>query len=154
MYQYAVIGDEYLFEEFIQDLFNFQYNTESFQLYKSKGGKQHGIDVFSIEKRVVIQCKKKDILHSDKILRTELKHDLDISLELIEHLPFDFDLFIMASTTKKYGEIQDYAAKLSQQKPFDVKFLSWKDIEKMIHKNIEIIEKYYPQKVEGSEMDR
>lgn len=144
MYHYEVISDEYLFEEFIRDLFNFQYNTQSFQLYKSKGGIQHGVDVFSTEKRVVIQCKKKDIFQSDKILRAELKDDFNISLELIEHLPFDFDLFILASTTKKYGEIQDYAAKLSQQKPFDVQFLSWRDIEKLIHKNTEIREKYYP----------
>lgn len=144
MYHYEVISDEYLFEEFVRDLFNVQYNTLSFQLYKSKGGIQHGIDVFSTEKRIVIQCKKKDIFQPDKTLKAELKEDFNTSLQLIEQLPFDFDIFILASTTKKYGEIQDYAANLAQQRNFEVQYLSWKDIEKLIHKNIEIRKKYFP----------
>ncbi|MFI5330015.1 MAG: hypothetical protein ACHQ2F_03125 [Desulfobaccales bacterium] len=144
MYHYEVISDEIIFEEFIRDLFNVDHNTQSFQLYKSKGGVQHGIDVFSTEKRIVIQCKKKDTSRPDKTLRAELMDDLSISLQLIELLPFDFDVFILASTTKKYGEVQDHAAKISQQKPFDIQFLSWKDIEKLIHRYINIREKYYP----------
>lgn len=144
MYHYEVLSDEIIFEEFIRDLFNEYHNTQSFQIYKSKGGIQHGIDVFSTEKRIVIQCKKKDISRQDKILRAELIDDLNLSLKLIEHLPFDFDIFILASTTKKYGAVQDQAAKLSQQKQYDIQFLSWKDIEKLIHRYINIRERYYP----------
>lgn len=144
MYYYEVINDEYIFEEFIRDLYNVHYKTQSFQLYKAKGAVQHGVDVFSTEKRIVIQCKKKDTSYSDKKIRDELINDINISLKLVEDLPFDFNVFILASTTKKYGEVQDYAAKLSQQKPFDVQFLSWKDIEKLIHQYVGIREKYYP----------
>lgn len=58
-FQYEPLNDEYVFEEFIRDLFNSMHQTQSFQLYKTKGASQHGIDVFSTEKKVVIQCKKK-----------------------------------------------------------------------------------------------
>ena len=37
MYHYEVLSDEYQFEAFIRDLFNAQYATQSFQLYKVKG---------------------------------------------------------------------------------------------------------------------
>ncbi|MFH0986282.1 MAG: hypothetical protein V1882_12260, partial [Candidatus Omnitrophota bacterium] len=104
---------------------------------------------FSTDKRIVIQCKKKDIFSSDKKIREELISDMITSLKLAEGLPFDFDVFILASTTKKYGEVQNYAAQLSQQKSFDVQFLSWKDIEKLIHKYTEIREKYYPHLMMG-----
>jgi len=48
-FQYEPLDDEYVFEEFIRDLFNLMHQTQSFQLYKTKGAIQHGIDVFSTE---------------------------------------------------------------------------------------------------------
>lgn len=147
MYHYEVISDEYRFEEFIQDLFNAKYLTQSFQLYKLKGAAQHGIDVFSTEKRTVIQCKKKDVSRIDKKLKEELIKDFNESLQCVEQLPFDFDVFILATTTKKYTTVQDHAAKLSQSKPFDVQFLSWRDIERLIHQYQKIRDQYYPHLV-------
>lgn len=55
-----------------------------------------------------------------------------------------FDVFILASTTKKYSNVQNYAAQLSQHHSFDVQFLSWTDIEQCIHKYQEIRQSYYP----------
>uniref|UniRef100_UPI004057586E hypothetical protein n=1 Tax=Candidatus Electronema sp. TaxID=2698783 RepID=UPI004057586E len=144
MYHYEVISDEYQFEEFIQALFNAKYSTQSFQLYGSKGATQHGIDVFSTEKRIVIQCKKKDISRSDKTLREELVKDIDISLRESEQLQFSFDIFILVTTTKKYTSVQDHAAKLSENSSFEVQFLSWKDIERLIHQFPEVRKQYYP----------
>ncbi|MCI5220935.1 MAG: hypothetical protein D3914_17495, partial [Candidatus Electrothrix sp. LOE2] len=143
MYHYEVISDEYQFEEFILDLFNAKYNTQSFQLYKTKGATQHGIDVFSTEKKIVIQCKKKDLSRTDYMLKKDLLQDLEKSLQLVEDVPFDFGTFILATTTKKYTTIQDEAAKLSQGKPFDIQFLSWKDIERVIHQYPELRKQYY-----------
>jgi len=144
MYHYEVINDEYKFEEFIRDIFNAKYNTQSFQLYKVKGATQHGIDVFSTEKGIVIQCKKKDRTRPDKTLKEELISDFNESLQMVANLPFDFDVFILASTTKKYSNVQNYAAQLSQHHSFDVQFLSWTDIEQCIHKYQEIRQSYYP----------
>jgi hypothetical protein len=144
MYHYEVISNEYLFEEFIKDLFNEFNETSSFQLYKNKGATQHGIDVFSTEKKIIIQCKKKDPSKPDSKLRNELMADFDESLVKIQDLPFDFDIFILASTTKKYSVIQDYAAKLAKEHDFDILFLSWKDIERQIHKCPKTRSVYFP----------
>ena len=64
-------------------------------------------------------------------------------------MSFDFDVFVLATTTKKYTKVQDYAAQLSQHHPFDVQFLSWTDIEGFIHKYKEIRDQYYPHLVSG-----
>jgi len=153
MYHYEVISDEYKFEEFIKDLFNAQYSTQSFQLYGVKGATQHGIDVFSTEKRIVIQCKKKDLSKTDYMLKKDLLQDFEKSLQLVENVPFDFEVFILATTTKKYTSIQDEAARLSQDKPFDIQFLSWKDIERVIHQYPELRERYYPHLVTPNSED-
>jgi hypothetical protein len=143
-FQYEPLDDESVFEEFIRDIFNAMHHTQSFQLYKAKGAIQHGIDVFSTEKKIVIQCKKKDLSRSDKTLRRELINDFDDSLKLIEGLPFEFETFILASNTKKYGAIQEYAAVLADRNGFEVRFMSWKDIEKHISNYREIRETYFP----------
>ncbi|WP_417915315.1 hypothetical protein [Candidatus Electronema sp. JM] len=144
MYHYEVISDEYQFEEFIQALFNAKYSTQSFQLYGSKGTSQHGIDIFSTEKRIVIQCKKKDISRSDKTLREELIKDIESCLRELKQLQFSFNIFILATTTKRYTSVQDHAANLSENSPFEVQFLSWKDIERLIHQFPEVRKQYYP----------
>jgi hypothetical protein len=148
-FQYEPLYDEYAFEEFVRDLFNAMYKTQSFQLYKTKGAIQHGIDVFSTEKKVVIQCKKKDLSRTDKALKSELIDDFDKSLKLIEGLPFEFETFILASNTKKYSAIQDHAAVLANQSSFDVLFLSWKEIQEHISKHPKIRETYFPHLVQS-----
>ncbi len=144
MYHYEVISDEYKFEEFIQALFNAKHSTQSFQLYGTKGTTQHGIDIFSTEKRIVIQCKKKDTSRLDNILKKELISDIDSSLQKLKNLPFTLDVFILATTTKRYKDVQDHAARLSQESSLEVQFLSWTDIERLIHKFPEVRKQYYP----------
>lgn len=150
-FQYETLDNEYEFEEFIQDLFNAIHQTQSFQRYKSKGAVQHGIDVFSTEKKIVIQCKKKDITRSEKILKGELLKDFDESLDLVNELPFDFKTFVLATNTKNFGTLKDYAAGLSDKKEFEVRFMSWKEIEKQISRYPDIREKYYPHLVKSND---
>lgn len=92
---------------------------------------------------------KKNLARADKTLRGELINDFDESLRLVEKLPFEFNTFILASNTKKFGEIQDHAAALANQNSFDVRFLSWKDIEKHISTHPEIRKKYFPHLVQS-----
>jgi hypothetical protein len=61
-FQYEPLDDEIVFEEFIRDLFNAMYQTQSFQLYKAKGAIQHGIDVFSTGGRKRGQARKTEKL--------------------------------------------------------------------------------------------
>ncbi len=143
-YQYPPIDNESVFENFITDLFNSIHETSSFQLYKTKGAKQHGIDAFSTEKKIVIQCKKKDLSRVQKELENELVEDFITSLELVKNLPFTFNTFVLASTTKKFSKVQDMAVELAGNNDFDVEFWSWTDIQRHIHNYPKIQERYYP----------
>ncbi|MGD2092359.1 MAG: hypothetical protein PVH61_39695 [Candidatus Aminicenantes bacterium] len=143
-FQYEPLDDEIVFEKFIRDIFNAIHQTQSFYLYKTKGATQHGIDVCSNKKKIVIQCKKKDLSRGDKILEKELIKDFDESLGLVSKLPFGFKTFVLASNTKRYGNIQDYAAVLNDKYAFEVRFMSWKDIEEHISRHQEIREAYFP----------
>ena len=143
-FHYEVLASESEFEEMVCDLHNALYKTNTFQLYKSRGSGQYGIDIFSREEGIVIQCKKKDPSRKDKELRTELSAELRESVTKAHGLPFGFKTFILATTTKKYGDVQDLAFELSGGFPFSVQLLAWKDIEKHVHFYPDIRGRYYP----------
>lgn len=144
MYQFEPINDEYIFQEFCKDLLNSVYSTKSFQTYKTKGSEQHGIDIFSIQHEIVAQCKKKKRLRSDKSLEIELLSDFRNSIELTKGHVSKFKTFILLTTTKRYGNVQDYAIKLSELNSFEVLFWSWEDIEPYIADFELLRNKYYP----------
>lgn len=147
--QFEPIGDENIFQEFCKDLFNYIYKTKSFQIYKTKGASQHGIDLFSTSHNIVAQSKKKKISRSDKELEKELIADFDQSLHLLKDLPFIYNSFILLSTTKRYGGVQNYAASLAQKNTFAIEFWSWEDIEPYLIKFSDLRKKYYPHLWQG-----
>ncbi|QTE36376.1 tetratricopeptide repeat protein [Mucilaginibacter gossypii] len=142
-YQYPPIGDEHVFEEFCKDLFNTIYNTTHFQTYKTKGAKQHGIDIYSLPDRIVIQSKKKKLLRSDYEIQKELATELEESINLASGLPFTFKKFILATTSKKYGVVENLAIELTRKTGFDISFLSWEDIDPLITQYPNIRKKYF-----------
>ena len=143
-YHYETLASESEFEELMCELYNAIHKTNTFQLYRSRGSKQFGIDIFSREEEVVIQCKKKDPGRRDKELRAELAADLRESVTKAHGLPFGFKTFVLAATTKKYSDVQELATELSGQFPFSVQLLAWVDIEKQIHFYPDIRDRYYP----------
>jgi hypothetical protein len=143
-FHYEVISSEYEFEELVCELYNAQYKTNTFQLYKHRGSNQYGIDIFSLDAAMVLQCKKKDPGRSDRELRAELAADLRECVTKAHGLPFVFKTFVLATTTKKYGEIQELAIQLSRDCPFSVQFVAWADIEKHLHYHAAIRARYYP----------
>lgn len=142
-YQFEPIAEENLFQDFCRDLFNHLYDTRSFQLYKTKGASQNGIDIVSSSLQIVIQAKKKKLTRTDVVLEKELLNDLAESIRLTESLNLNFDKFYMLTTTKKYGKVQDYAIELSQSYSFEVIFWAWEDIEEHITQFAELRKKYY-----------
>ncbi len=155
-FQYEPLNEGTEFEELITDLFNKIHNTTSFQRYKPSGREpQFGIDVFSTEENIctVIQCKKRSLYdtNQDNKLANELYNTLLDCLEEAKNLPFSFKRFILAATTKKYGKVQDLAAKLSEETEYQVEYWSWDDIQAQIHKFPKLRSAYYPHLLENEE---
>lgn len=144
-FHYEPLAGEAEFEELILDLYNSLHEAGNFVLYKHRGSTQYGIDIFSSKLGMVIQCKKKDTARSDKQLRSELVQELRECVSRASlSLPFDFNTFILATTAKKFSEVQDLAASLSAEHKCGVIFLSWPDIEKHIHRFPKVRSKHYP----------
>ncbi|MBC8884358.1 hypothetical protein H9X57_16215 [Flavobacterium piscinae] len=58
-HQLPAINNPDIFEDMISDLFNILDSTNSYKRFGKNGHKQKGIDIFSSEKDVAIQCKRK-----------------------------------------------------------------------------------------------
>jgi hypothetical protein len=71
------------FEDLICDLFNEIENTNTYKKFGKSGHKQKGIDIFSVEKDVAIQCKKKDLTRREISIRQELLNDIEKDVNLI-----------------------------------------------------------------------
>ncbi|TDE14776.1 tetratricopeptide repeat protein [Dyadobacter psychrotolerans] len=143
-FQFEPLDDEYGFQEFINDLFNAKFATNSFEEYRSKGLAQFGIDVYSPELRIAVQAKKKKLSRNKLVLTKELVADFDQSIELLKSFPYPVDTFIVASTTPKYSEVQDKAISLSLREQKKIQFLAWEDIEKDLTAYPKLRSKYYP----------
>lgn len=146
MLQLPPIGNEYLFEEFVCDLFNFIYDTTSFQAIGSRGQKQDGIDIFSFEKKTAIQCKKKDIRRNNNVIRSELKKEMMANLQLVNlssRLPF-YNLFFV-STYKDDVELTVHSANLSNDSNIVILYYGWDTLSRYALRCPNILKKYYSQ---------
>lgn len=141
-YQYEPLVDEIVFQDFLKDLYNCIYKTNSFEVYRSKGYSQYGVDVYSPELKIAIQAKKKNILRKEPELIQELKCELIKTLQDLKQFPHPVEKLYFATTTKKYAAIQDEALKNSRPS-LGVQFWSWEDIQTHISDYVSIREKYF-----------
>jgi len=86
------------------------------------------------------------VLRSPKL---QLIKDFDESIVLIAQLPFlaQIETFILASTTPKYGDVQNHAADILIKQTLGLKniqFWSWEDLEKYLDQYESLRDKYYP----------
>lgn len=145
-FQLPQLDDEYKFEKFIRDLFNEEYSSKSFQIYKGKGCGQNGIDIFSPTEKIAIQCKKKDILRTDNKLEKELLADLEESIQKLQNFPHEYKTFILATTTKKYSKVQEKCIEYSQLYHIEIQFWDWKTITEYVVKYDKLLKLYNYQK--------
>jgi len=109
--------DDVLFEKFITHYFNELENTTSYDRFGRSGQNQSGLDVYSIEKATVIQCKLKLIGRNDDKIRKELIKDLNKDFENFnkykEKNRLAYNRFVFASTFHADTQIQTECTKLS-----------------------------------------
>ncbi|MEX2411329.1 MAG: hypothetical protein WD607_08175 [Candidatus Paceibacterota bacterium] len=121
--------DDTLFEEFITEYFNDLYSTKSYDRYGRTGQKQDGLDIYSIEKKTVIQCKLKRLrLNNDDIIRdkliTELRSDFKSFTTYNSKNKFLYNKFIFTSTFHSDTQITTECLNLSDEK-ITVEYWSW-----------------------------
>lgn len=148
MYQFLPLDNREIFQSFICDLFDHIYQGESFQTFGRNGHKQKGIDVFSSQHSVVIQCKKKDTINrKEKDLINELKNEIEAEpLKVIaEKLQIEFSQFIVASTYKDNPELQEHCSIIQKKHNFnfDLKYYGWDTISRKLENHPDLMSKYY-----------
>lgn len=147
MHQLTPLSNDEFFESFICDLFNQLYSTKSFNKFGKQGQNQKGIDIYSKEKRIVIQCKKKDITRPKQTLKRELFNDIATSLELttISELKVEFDTFIIVSTYSDSTELIEYCSELKTTNKcnFHIDYWGWETLSSQALKYPTILKKYW-----------
>ncbi len=148
MYQFPPINDETIFQSFICDLFNSIYGNDSFHQFGRKGHNQKGIDIFSSKHKIVIQCKKKDIINrNEKVIISELFEDIENEplKSLEKELKIKFDTFIIASTYKDHPTLQEHCSiiKSKHNFEFDLQYQGWDTLQSKITQHSSIINKYF-----------
>ncbi|WP_375563298.1 hypothetical protein ACE193_12340 [Bernardetia sp. OM2101] len=152
--QLPCIKDEKDFEFFVRDLFNVIENTNSYsksenninhQLFGVKGQNQRGIDIFSPQTKIVIQCKLKDIGKSDKVIRKALIKDIEDTLKRLKELKFSVTRLIFTSTFRNDAEIQEYLIKIQEERnyKFALEYWGWDTLNEYCENKQSILEKYF-----------
>lgn len=153
-HQLPPIGNEVKFQELICDIFNEIHKTNSYKAFGRKGHNQKGIDVFSSEKNIVIQCKKKDLGRKEIAIKKELIDDFNSDIEKSKALKVNFNTFYFTSTFKDHPDLDEYCEVLrdKNQTFYEIVYWGWDTIEKKILDSQFVLKKYYPNFiVESSE---
>jgi hypothetical protein len=137
-YQYEPLADEYIFQEFLKDIFNKKFATGAFEEYRSRGKAQYGVDVYSAIQQVAVQAKKKDLMRTEKSLVKELLGDLTETLSQLKKFPHPIEQLYFATNTRKYSKIQDETIRLSREHNKIITFYCWEDLQKDISVNPDI----------------
>ncbi len=138
--------DDVQFENFITDYFNAKENTSSYDRFGRSGQKQFGLDIFSVEKKTVIQCKLKNISIQDrskitKELIQDLANDLSSFRKYNKSVNNLYTRFYFVSTFYSDSNIQTACAQQNDDL-IQIEYWSWERI--MKNMPAIVIEKYRP----------
>ena len=148
-FQLPPIDNPRQFEQLMADLLNEHYHTVSFKCFGKNGHNQKGIDVFSAQKQMIVQCKHKDVSRNPITIKKELLADMEATvLALINRpTPIVFSELLVATTASEHTDYDEYAAALLEeyQLPFTIIFWGWETVQQRISHLPHTLAKYYPQ---------
>lgn len=135
------------FEDFVCDFFNQIENTNTFKKFGKSGHKQKGIDIFSVEKDVAVQCKKKDLTRKEISIRHELLNEIENDVKLIidQKLKIKISKLYILSTYKDHPDIDEFCEDLKEKLNvnFEIIYWGWQTIEHKTSSQKKLIEKYW-----------
>ena len=131
------------FESLCLDLYKAKFGDRT-QKNGRSGQAQNGVDIFSPEQNVGIQCKKRK--HGNgKITEEELKQEVEKAKQFKPALK----RFILATTCKRDANIQRIARLIDREHKeknlFSVEIHSWEEIKELLYQYPAIYNKYYSQ---------
>lgn len=136
------------FERLIADLLNEHYESISFKCFGKNGHQQKGIDVLSVEKQLIVQCKFKDLTRSAVKLKQEIFSDIEGTLDQLIHKPvkFDYTTLIIASTVSEHPDYDEYGEEVRKEKgcSFQVLFWGWETIQDKLSNSPRTLAHHYP----------
>lgn len=148
IHQLPKIENATIFEDLICDLLNNEYKTISFKKFGKQGHSQKGIDIFSVEHDLVVQCKKKDLARKESIIRRELCDDIekDVMKIISQNLRINVKMLIIVSTISDHPDIDEICEdiKTKYECNFEIIYWGWETIQNKILDSKILLSKYYP----------
>lgn len=148
-FQLPPIDNDKQFEHLMADLLNEHYHTLSFKLFGKTGHQQKGIDIYSAQTQMVVQCKHKDLSRNVIIIKKELLESIEQTLQHLKNNPtaLPFATLLIATTASEHPDFDEYAAALRDalDLPFDILFWGWETIQQRLSHLSSTLIKYYPQ---------
>lgn len=137
------------FERFIISYFNELEQVSSYKAIAMAGQNQEGLDVYSNEKKTVIQCKWKSRYKTDKKIAkkliTELNNDLGAFIEFNKLHDNIFDRFIFTSTYGQDGDIDREVIRLNSiHKSLNIEYWSWDTLHEKFDLCRGTFKRYFP----------
>lgn len=145
--QIPPIDNDKIFEDLICELFNTEYKSITFKKFGKQGHNQKGIDVFSSEFDIAIQCKKKDITRKKSILKSELFKDIENEINKIldQNLKIKITKLFITTTFDDQPEFDEFCEemKIKYDCDFEIIFWGWNTIQEKILNHKVLLGKYY-----------
>lgn len=144
-YQMPPINNKETFEDYVVDYFNAKEGA-NYDKFGRNGQEQHGLDIYSVQKSTVIQCKWKALnttKSKDKIrqeLIKDLKNDFSSFIKFNESQNNVFTKFIFSSTFENDTHIQTECINLSTEK-IAVEYYYWGRLSR--DTNIKLLQGYF-----------
>ncbi len=136
------------FENLICDMFNEIHNVISFKSFGKNGHTQKGIDIISLEKKIIIQCKAKDLTRKAIMVKKELFSDIDETINslLIEKPKINFNSLYIVTTFSEHPNFDEYCATIKQDKnlDFNIIFWGWETIQRKLASLPKTLSVHYP----------
>lgn len=147
IHQLPKIENATIFEDLLCDLLNSEYKTISFKKFGKQGHKQKGIDIFSVEHDIAIQCKKKDLARKESVIKRELCDDIEKDVEKIisQDLKINITKLIVASTISDHTDIDEICEdiKIKHECKFEILYWGWETIQNRLLNHKDLLKKYY-----------
>ncbi len=127
------------FECLCKDVLPYLEQGTEFEIYGRKGQLQNGIDLYSVDQKIVVQCKN---YYKPYNLVKQIKSDYS---QASQKLNIPFKAFIAMTSLARDVKIQNEILQINSKTDTPkIKIYFWEDITKVVCENIKIYHNYYP----------